>query len=75
MKVGTATMLRRTCIGCGGTKRQVFWAELERLHVIARCCDCGVNFHGEGIAVPSLWARQSGRGLEMEVDPKAVRGG
>jgi hypothetical protein len=63
---------RRTCIGCGGTKRRAYWASSKREQVLARCLDCGVNFNGEGVFLPSLWATSSVMGLEMQVDPKAV---
>jgi hypothetical protein len=61
--------LRRTCIGCGGTRRRAYWGDAARSHVIARCLNCGALFHGEGVAMPSGWATSSARGLTLELDP------
>lgn len=62
--------LRRTCIGCGGTKRRAYWANTARSAVIARCLECGVNFNGPFVTLPPSWAQSSVRGLSIEVDPK-----
>lgn len=64
--------LRRTCAGCGGTKRRAYWADATREQVLARCLECGANFNGEGVFLPVLWAQQSVLGLQLTVDPKAV---
>lgn len=63
--------LRRTCIGCGSTRRRAYWADATRAAVLARCLDCGENFNGPGIFLPPEWATSSARGLTVEVDPKA----
>jgi len=59
--------LRRTCCGCGGTRRRAFWATIERAGVIARCLDCGANFNGDGVFIPLEWAGPAA--LMMLVDP------
>ena len=61
--------LRRTCICCGGTRRRAYWSDAAFSSVIARCRDCGANFNGDGVTLPSSWATSSVRGLTVTVDP------
>lgn len=59
--------LRRTCCGCGSTRRVAYWTGAERSAVIARCRDCGANFNGEGVTLPMEWLGPAA--LLMAVDP------
>lgn len=51
---------------CGGDGHKPYFATTNRERILARCTNCGGNFHGPGFWLPKV----SGAAL-LEVDPHA----
>ncbi len=66
--------MRQTCANCEGESKCAYWSFGQAAHLLARCTDCGANFHGPGQWLPKEWGESSARGLTIQKDPHSEHG-